>query len=231
MLSIIKGNAVYSLIAGVMVMAVFLLSFSVFEPTVSRAITDDFIVTQTITSEISFVASTTDVTMSNPITSLTGGTSNGTTTAVVRTNDSDGYTMQIHFSSTTAMSRNGGAGVIANYAPATPGTPDYNFDTTEVFGQFAYRVTANAVADIDPTFEDNGADTCGPAGGSNTYGTCWFNPEPVGGIETIIDSDGATAASGATTTLNFRVYVPPNPNPTIPDGTYTATATLTVLTK
>jgi hypothetical protein len=217
-----------SCLAALIATAVILMSFIILEPTVGRAVGDQFIVTQTITSEISFVASTSDVVMDSSITSITGGSSNGTTTAVISTNDNDGYNMTIYFSSTTAMSRNSGGGVIANYAPASGGVPDFAF-SNEIFGQFAYRVTGAQATDVDPTFRDNGTTDCA-TGSSNTYGACWFNPEPVGGAETIINRTSATPAGGSTTTINFRVHVPPNPNPTIPDGVYTATATLTALT-
>jgi hypothetical protein len=201
--------------------------FTLLEPVLGHAVTDDFIVTQTITSEISFVASTTDVVMSTPIQSLTGGTSNGTTTVVIRTNDSDGYNLTIHFSSTTAMSRNGGGGVIEDYVATT--TPDFAYNTAQIFGQLAYRVTGDAALDVDPTFRDNGTNACA-TGSSNTYGSCWMGPETITFAETIINRSSATLGSGSTTTLNFRVSVPANPNPTIPDGTYTATSTLTALT-
>lgn len=228
MKTVINLTFVQTLVAAVTATALVLMSFILLEPTVGRAVTDEFIVTQTITSEISFVASTTDVSMDSAITSITGGSSNGTTTAVISTNDSDGYNMTIHFSSTTAMSRNGGGGVIANYAPASVGVPDFAF-SNEAFGQLAYRVTGAQAVDVDPTFRDNGTTLCA-TGSSNTYGACWFNPEPVGGAETIINRTSATPAGGSTTTINFRVHVPPNPSPTIPDGVYTATATLTALT-
>lgn len=202
------------------------LSFGILEPALSHAVTDDFIVTQTITSEISFVASTTDVTMDTAIQSLTGGTSNGTTTVVIRTNDNDGYNLTIHFSSTTAMSRNGGGGVIEDYVATS--TPDFTYNTAQIFGQLAYRVTGAQAADVDPTFRDNGS-ACG-TGAGNTYGACWMGPETAGNAEMIINRASSTPGGGSTTTINFRVSVPANPTPTIPDGIYTATSTLTALT-
>jgi hypothetical protein len=69
-----------------LIVAVFLLGlFLTFEPVVSRAVTDIFTVSQSITAEISFVASTTDVTMSPSIAGLTGGTAHGSTTIRVDT--------------------------------------------------------------------------------------------------------------------------------------------------
>lgn len=209
---------------GVVLMAA--ITFGLLEPALGHAVTDDFIVTQTITSEISFVASTTDVVMDNAIQSLTGGTSNGTTTVVIRTNDNDGYNLTVHFSSTTAMSRNGGGGVIEDYVATS--TPDFAYNTGQAFGQLAYRVTGAQAADVDPTFRDNGA-ACG-TGSGNTYGACWMGPETIGNAEMIVNRASSTPGGGSTTTINFRVYVPPNPTPTIPDGIYTATSTLTALT-
>jgi hypothetical protein len=220
--TIIQG-ATFALVA----ILVTVFSFGVLEPTLGHTQTDDFTVSQTIISEISFVASTSDVVMTPSLQSLTGGTSLGTTTVVVRTNDFQGYNMTIHFSSTTAMSRNGGEGVIANYLATS--TPDYAFSSAPVFGQLAYRVTGAQAVDVDPTFRDNGSSACN-TGANNTYGACWMGPETAGNAETIINRASSTSGGGSTTTLNFRITIPANPNPTIPDGTYVATSTLTVLT-
>lgn len=222
---ITKNTFWYAVIAAITGLVVLLSTFVVLEPTISRAqITDEFLVTQNITAELAFVASTTDVAMDSGIASLTGGTSNGTTTVAINTNNSAGYNLTLGFSSSTAMNQDGGTGFINNYAPASAGTPDYNFDATELFGQFAYRVTADQVADLDASFEDNGSNACGSGGGNNTYDACWLNGSTT--AKTIIDRSSATSG-GSTTTLNFRVSVPANPSPTIPTGSYTATATLT----
>lgn len=221
-----KKSLEQSILLATAAMVLCAVAFGILEPSLGHAVTDDFIVTQTITSEISFVASTTDVVMDTPIQSLTGGTSNGTTTVVIRTNDNDGYNLTIHFSSTTAMSRNGGGGVIEDYVATS--TPDFAYNSAQIFGQLGYRVTGSVPADVDPTFRDNGA-ACG-TGSGNTYGACWMGPETAGNAEMIINRASSTPGSGSTTTINFRVSVPANPTPTIPDGIYTATSTLTALT-
>jgi len=225
-----KLNAVkplYICAGAIIATVVTLISFIVLEPVVSHAIDDDFTVSQTITGEISFSTPANDVTMSPAIASLTGGTSNGTSTVVVTTNNSTGYNMTIAFASATAMYRNSGGGEIDNYAPAAPVTPDFTFDTGEAFGQFGYSVVGDSAAEVDPTFQDNGTDTCA-TGSSNTQGACWFAPSTT--AETIINRSNATLATGATTSVKFRVYVPANPSPTIPTGTYVATATLSAVT-
>ncbi len=221
----VENNVVMSLVATMITFVMLFASFVLFEPVVGRAATDVFTVSQTITAEISFSTPATDVTMSPSIAGLTGGISNGSTDVVVTTNNSTGYNMTIQFSSSTAMYRNGGGGEIENYVATT--VPDYNFDSTQIYGQFGYSVySATDGGDIDPSFLDNGS-ACG-SGTSNTA-QCWLAPSSTA-AETIVNRTSATPTGGATTTLQFRIDVPNNPNPVIPAGTYTATATLTAVT-
>lgn len=222
-LALIRHSALSAALAAALVSLLALGSFLMLEPVVSRAQeVESFTVTQQVTAEIAFDIAPSDVVMSPAITGLSGGTSNGATQVVVNTNNSEGYNMTIAFSSTTAMTLNGGGGEISNYAPAVNGTADYSFDT-ETFAQFAYTVVASTSAELDPTFQDTGA-ACG-SGGGNTTGTCWLDPDDV--AETIINTTSETALSGSTTTVAFRVGVPSNPSPAVPTGFYTATATLT----
>lgn len=223
---IISRSAWSALVAATLASLLVLVSFFMLEPKVGLAIGDTFKVTQSITSEISFVATANDVTMSPSIAGLTGGTSSGSTTVRVRTNNDTGYNMTLAFSTSTAMTRNGGGGVINNYNPASAGTPDYTF-ASETFAQFGYTVLASTTSDVDATFLDNGSNTCA-TGASNGASTCWYNPSTT--AETIINRTTATAPSGATTTIAFRVNVPSNPSPAVQEGTYVATATLTAVT-
>lgn len=217
-----------SLLAATLMSLLVLGSFLVLEPVVSSAASanDEFEVTQVVTEEISFTATASDVSMSPNLAGITGGTAYGSTSVRVRTNNSAGYNMTIDFSTSTAMQRDGGGAYISNYSPASAGTPDYTFGT-ETFAQFGYTVVASTTADTDATFLDNGSNTCA-TGASNGVATCWYNPSTT--AETIINRTTSTAASGATTTIAFRVHIPNNPSPAIPTGTYTATATLTATT-
>ena len=232
-LSHITHSAGSALIASLLMMALVLASFFILEPSVGRAQlspqTDEFEVTQEITAEISFETTANDVTMSPSIASLTGGTSYGQTQVVVNTNNATGYNLTIAFSSTTAMIRDGGGGVINNYAPAVDGTPDYAF-TTDTFAQFGYTVVASTTSELDQSFLDNGSNACNQPAGSDTNATstCWMDPDDV--AEHIILTNSFTPLSGSTTTIGFRVHVPANPSPAVPTGFYTATATLTATT-
>lgn len=227
-LTLIRNSVFSAALAAVLVSLLVFTAFLMLEPTVGFGATagDTFEVSQTVTEEISFVATSSDVTMSPSLAGITGGTSNGSYAVRVRTNNAAGYNMTIAFSSTTAMLRDGGSGYISNYAPASTTNPDYTF-ANETFAQFGYTVTASTTTDIDQSFLDNGSNTCG-TGASATAATCWFDPDDA--AETIINRSTATAASGATTTIQFRVNIPSNPVPAIQTGTYTATATLTATT-
>jgi len=224
-----------SIVAASLALLMILLSYFIFEPVVSRAQTDVFEVSQLIVSEISFVASTTDVVMSPSINGLTGGFASGTTQARVRTNNSTGYTMDIRFGTTSGvvndiMWGDVNNGSIGNYDPASPGTPDFNFSDPASGNEsvFAFTVNASTSDDVTGAFEDDGS-TCGSeAGGNFTAGRCWMAPTTTN--FTIINSSSATPDSGATSTIRFKVAVPNNANPVVPNDTYVATVTLTATT-
>ena len=203
--------------------------FFVVEPRVGRAITSGpFTIKQTITDEISFTTHAANVTMVGDLQGITGGTANGTTTVVVKTNNVTGYLMSIAFASNNTLQTmkgdvTGDSG-IRDY-PASSGQPTYTFSTASSAAVFAYTVNSDDELDIDPSFVHNGV-TCNQAG-TYTFDNCWM--EPATTTFQIIDRAGS-ASSGATSTIHFRVHVPNNPNPALEEDVYTATATLTAIT-
>jgi hypothetical protein len=229
----ISNPIMMSAMAAVVASAVLMVSFLALEPSVGRAATDVFTIGQTITSELSITASTSDVTLSPSIAGLTGGIGNGSTEVVVTTNNATGYSMTIQFSSSTAMYRNGGGlgnSSISNYTATS--TADRLFDEEETYAMFGYSVYApvtEADDDIHLTFLDDGSALCG-VGTDDTVSECWLAPSSTA-AQQIVDRGDATLASGATTTVQFRVDVPAGPVPAVPTGTYTATATLTAVTQ
>ncbi len=232
------NSAQSAFVAALLVLALGVSTFIAFEPSVGRTATtnDDFTVTQLVTEEISFLAQASNVTMAPGIGGITGGLSSGTTTVRVLTNNTTGYNMTIHFASTTfnpgvAMNGNTQGGSIANYTSVSTDTPDYAFSVSAGAAEFAYTVSASSSADMDQTFLDNGSNTCG-TGATDGVGTCWFGPttSPAFAGERIINTAAATAASGATTSIAFRIQITSNPSPAIPEDTYVATATLTATT-
>ncbi len=213
-----------SFVAAVVIASLFMASFLTFEPQVGRAISSNFTIRQEITDEISFLVSAANVTMVGTIQGLTGGYATGTTFTVVRSNDPQGYTMTLGFSSTTAMSATS-SGYINNYTPAATSAPDFTWvdNSSGQAAEFGYTVSASTTGEVDLSFRNNGS-ACN-AGSNETADRCWQNPTTTAAAETIVSTTGAVNSS--TTTIKFKVAVPSNPSPALPSGFYVATATLT----
>lgn len=229
----LQGNpAVNAFVASVLAVALMLASFSLFEPVVTHGQVDsnDFEVTQEIQSELSFLTQPGDVTMDDTISGLTGGNTFGTSTFNITTNDPDGYTVELRFASETAMVGENLNSNIPNYAPASAGDPDFDFDLDN--GQngdaaFAYTVVGETNADdIDSRFNDDGSANCNTGSGT-LQGHCWYGTADATNLVQIINADSATAGTGATSSLVFQVGVASNPSPALETGFYTATGTLT----
>jgi hypothetical protein len=205
-------------------------TFMVFEPKISRgqaAVTPDFRIRQTITAETSFLVNPANVTMVGSIAGLSGGNATGTTRYVVRSNNATGYYVDISFFDNPGPHAmrgdiDGGA-QIRDYGGDVAGQPSFNL-TASTAAQFAYSNYSSTTSDTDDSFLSNGTSACN-TGVTQVIGRCWKSPSTTG--FRIIDRNTA-AASGATSTLYFRVRVPSNPNPIPTAQTYTATATLSV---
>lgn len=220
------NSAQYAFVASVLMVALFIGSFFMFEPSVSRALdSNQFTVTQQITDEISFLVQPSNVTMQGSLTGITGGYATGTTKVVVRSNDPQGYNMRLFFATTSSghSMQASSTAYISDYTPASAGVPDYNWITNSsgASAEFGYSVTASSSAEIDQSFVNNGT-LCNVAG-TNDANKCWMNPST--SPEMIINSSAPSISS--TTTINFKVAVPSNPSPALPAAYYTATGTLT----
>lgn len=219
-----------SVAASLIISMMLCFAFVGFEPIASRAQTQDqFTVSQTITGEVSFLVSATDVTLSPSLSGITGGTSNGGTQVRIHTNDTSGYTLTLKASSSAGMIGNVSSDVIPALSSTTAGVPDFGFDSTTVSAntaRFAYTVEASSTTDLDPSFRDNGS-VCN-TGAGDTVDKCWLNASTTN--ETIINRSTSTPASGSTTTLKFRVVLQSNPSPSLSEDTYVATTTLTATT-
>jgi hypothetical protein len=198
--------------------------FFLLEPSVTMAVENQFTITQGITGEISFLTPASDVTMTS-LGGIVGGTSTGQTQViVVLTNNNAGYTMTIKASSSPAMQGNTQGGTIDDYTPSAVSVPDFTWHVP--FGyEFGYSVSASTTADTVQKFLDDGTkcdtgslDTS--KGGDNG---CWYGLS-TSATSTVVRSS-ATAPSGATSTIYFRLTVNPNTVPV--EDTYVATTTLT----
>ena len=191
--------------------------------------TSQFIVNQQITGELSFLVSAANVTLA-AIGGITGGDSEGYTGVRVYTNNSTGFTMTTAASNTPAMMGSASTSTIPNYVPSTANVPDFTFasSTSGQPSQFGYTVTASTTGDLSQKFKDNGT-TCN-TGSSDTNGktSCWYVLGTTA-TSTIVTAS-ASAATGASSTMFFRVHVPANPSPSVISDTYFATTTLTATT-
>lgn len=213
-LNLLKKTNAYTLGTGIILTS----AFSLFEPEYARAqsVTDNVVVTLTVTGGIS-ISSPTDVTMA-PNISISADGSIGSATWNVKTNDPDGYTLAVKASTTPALKQSTGQS-FADYTPGTPGTPDiWNVPVGGLefgFSAFGANVT---------TATWGTGSSCGAAGiptGTQKYDAFTTSNR------TIATGTATTTAAGVDTTVCFAaeqdaVYAPA--------GIYTAdiTATATV---
>jgi hypothetical protein len=219
-----------AVVATLMVSVLGYASYLLLEPITSfgQSAFDQFVVEQVIGSEISFLTAASDIALTT-IGGITGGSSEGYTGVRVYTNDSAGFTMTITASNSPAMQGISQGGVIADYTPASANIPDYTFASTTSGQQaeFGYTISASTTNHLAQKFLDNGSNACNTPAGSDTNGktSCWYNLSTTATSTIVTTSE--TSSSGASSTLYFRVHVPANPSPALPEDTYRATSTLT----
>ena len=227
-------------IAGAVILSLLMYGmFLMFEPAVGLTqSSEQFEVSLTVTEELTFTSQPQNVTLLPSLSGLTGGTADGQTQVIVRTNNVDGFNMtltgssSVPFGSSTPMiGHTQGDAIVAVTASGTE--PTYQFRTSTVPSQgtaFGYSIAASTSAEIDQSFRHDVAD--GPNGqqdcNSGSFETdqqCWMYAST--SAFTVYNRASATPASGATTTIFFRAIIQPNPSPAIDEDTYTATTTLT----
>jgi hypothetical protein len=214
-------------VIGTLILAVV---FITIEPAVSlgATATSQFTISQTVTAEIAFATTASNVIMSPTLGGITGGTSNGATSVAVKTNNLTGYNMTIMASTSSGMQ---GVASSTNFIPAyistVPGVPDYTFSSETNSAGFGYAVNATTSTDVAQLFRSAGSTPCN-TGAVTSSSACWLAATTT--AVTIINRSTPTPSTGATTTLSFRVVIGANPSPVIPNDTYVATTTLTATT-
>lgn len=201
-------------------------AFAYLEPNIirSQSAESTFEIKQTVTEEITFLVAPNDITMSPSLAGITGGTSNGGTQFIIKTNNATGFSVTITASSSAGMLGEQEGGTIPALIPATPGVPDYNFAAPVNSAAFGYTISASTTGEITQPFRDNGSNACN-TGSNETADTCWLDATTT--PYTIINRSTATDSHGATSTIQFRVQIAADPAPAIPADVYTATTTLT----
>lgn len=200
--------------------------FIIFEPAISHS--NQFTISQTITTEVAFSTNASDIIMSPTIGGLTGGIANGATQFAIRTNGVAGFNVTIQASSSdgSMIGNASSTNKITGYTTLTDGIPDHVFTVRNASGvAFGYTVEATSTDDVVQSFKHNGA-TCGTGSNNGSLTNCWIAATST--PFTIINRTMPTfGGQSATSTIAFRVVVNANPNPTLPNDTYVATTTLT----
>ena len=163
----------------------------------------------------------TSVTMSTSLGGLTGGTSNGSTTFTVTTDDVAGYSATIQASSSPALVNTASSSnTFADYSPVGA-APDYSFSHVTT-SQSAFGFSSQGT-DADQRFKNNSS-VCN-SGSSSTAQVCWDGLST--SAKNVANRTSNNQPSGTQMTLWFRAYT--GPSHLQVSGIYVATTTLTVV--
>ncbi len=162
----------------------------------------------------------TSVTMTSALGGITGGISNGSTTFIVTTDDTAGYTSYIQASSSPALvDTSSTTNSFADYTPSGS-VPDFTFSLLPAQSLFAFSVQGT---DADQRWKNNGS-VCDSGSLSSTE-TCWDGLST--SSKTVADRTSDNQPSGTQSVLYFRAGIGSDRNQ--PNGLYVATTTLTVI--
>ncbi len=163
------------------------------------------------------LSSPTDLSLSS-MGGVSGGSTEGTTSWTVTTDNAAGYTMSINAATSPALKS--GSNSFADYAPAGA-SPDYTFTNAASDSAFGFSPEGTQVTS---RYKDNGS-ACN-TGSSETSGKCWDGLST--SAATIAGSSTSNHPSGSTVTVRFRAES--GASHLQPAGTYSATITVTATT-
>jgi hypothetical protein len=150
---------------------------------------------------------------------VTGGTATATTSFTVITDNPGGYALSVKADTNPALKS--GSYSFADYAPASTGTPDYNWSISNSDSEFGFSPEGT---DIIQKFKDDGS-SCN-AGGSDNPDKCWYGLSI--SDESISNSGVANNPSGTQTTIKLKAE---SGSAHIQEaGNYTGTITATAMT-
>lgn len=157
-----------------------------------------------------------NVTLTPNLPGISGGTSNGSTSVRVITDNVAGYRLLIAAEGDPAMQS--AFDQIEDYDAGAE--PDFSFTTGPSEALFGFTPEG---PDITAEFRDNGG-VCGTGSGDTTE-ACWAGLATTTTV--IAEKNGANQPAGASTTIRFRVGI--GSNASVIAGVYTATTTVTAL--
>lgn len=187
------------------------------EPTRADTDTDSVIVTLDVDSGIT-ITDGLDVTMS-PNIGVGVDTSIGQTSWIVKTNNVNGYNLNVKASTAPALKHSNGTNFFTDYTEATSGTPE---TWSVASGGYEFGFSAYGV-DVASLW--GAGMNCGTSATISTNGLKYVGFKPTD--KTIATRSSMTGGSGNQTNICFAaeqkdIYVP--------SGTYTATITATAMT-
>lgn len=157
----------------------------------------------------------TAVSLSSVIPGLSGGTSSGTAQLGVMTDNTAGYSLNIVASASPALTS--GANNFGDYT-AVGANPDFSWSVSSTDSEFGFTVEGT---DLVQKFLDNGS-SCN-VGSSDTSDSCWFNLSTTA----LVVSQSAAPNSPNTTTTTLKLQAQSGTQHVQPNGSYTATITIT----
>ncbi len=163
------------------------------------------------------ITSPSDLAMAS-MSGLSGGSSEGTISWTVLTDNTAGYYMTVESSTSPAMKS--AQDVVDDYIPAGA-DPDYTFTNPSNTSSFGFTPEG---PDISQRFKDNGS-VCN-AGSGDTASKCWDSLSTT--PKQIVNRTTSNIPSGTATTLRFRAESGVDHVQT--SGAYSATITVTAVT-
>lgn len=163
------------------------------------------------------ISNPSDLVMSS-MSGLSGGSSEGTMSWLVTTDNPAGYSMSI--ASTTTPALKSATDSLADYVPAGA-DPDFNFTNASNASSFGFSPEGTEAA---PRFRDNGS-VCN-AGTLETAGKCWDGLSTTPKI--VAGSTSSNIPSGSTASVRFRAETGVNRIQT--SGQYNVTIVVTAVT-
>lgn len=186
-------------------------------------------VTQNVGAEISITASSAAITMSGNINGMTGGTTTGSVSMTVITNNTLGFDMKVRADYAPAMTLGGANNTtvdnFADYSPTSAGVPDYNWGIAATDSEFGFTVEASTGDDVQ--LFKSATNACNAATGTRTADKCWYNFATTD--LTVVTRGTPTPQAGVTETLKFQAQSGSSHQQQ--QGAYKALITVTAATK
>ena len=137
-----------------------------------------------------------EVVMSPDIGGITGGQSNGSTTATVITDSASGYSLSVRSSASPALATSSYS--FADYTPAVAETPDYSWSIVSSTSSFGFTPYGS---DTVTKYRYIGT-ACNQSGGAANADTCWYGFSTSN--ETIASSYSSNHPTGTGTTVELK---------------------------